>query len=116
MDLFNISKKKLEVKNDNTDLKDFKEKTTSQNAKDNVDAFIRVYPKPPLMGKIFDATGEGVKRGIDDQTEIKFRKYKEAKRLGILEESKPTIKLNDADIKEFKKRLQEEENEKRLKE
>ena len=48
--------------------------------------------------------------------ERKFRIYKEIKDKGILEETKSVYKITDADIKEFEKRLQEEENEKRLKE
>ena len=115
MDLFNI-KKKLEIKNKNSELVEMNEETTAGKAKRAMDNFNNLYPKPPVVGKIFDVATEVAKTGVDIDEERKFRIYKEIKDKGILEETKSVYKITDTDIKKFEKMLQEEENEKRLKE
>ena len=116
MDLFNISKKKLDIKDKISNPIEIDDETTANKAKKVMDDFNSFYPKPPIVGKIFDVVTEVAKTGVDNDEERKFRIYKEIKDKGILEETKSVYKITDADIKEFEKRLQEEENEKRLKE
>ena len=116
MDLFNISKKKLDIKDKISEPIEIGGETTAKKAKKAMDDFNSFYPKPPIVGKIFDTVTEVAKTGVDTDEERKFRIYKEIKDKGILEETKSVYQITDADIREFEKRLQEEENEKRLKE
>ena len=114
MDFFNINKKKLDIANDNLEIKNYEKQDTFTKFNEVIDN----------TGKAFGALGcktcelatEVAKTGIDDQKEKFYNEYKEAKRGGIEESVKTMRNLTDADIEMFEKRLQEEENEKRLKE
>ena len=115
MDFFNINKKKLDIKNDNTNLEDFSEQDKYTRAKDAIDG----------TGKAFGALGCGtcnevvdlVKLGVDTINNIHYREFKSAKQMDQIEWFKNYRNLTDTDIEMFEKALQqEEENEKRLKE
>jgi len=104
MDFFNTSKKKLDIKNDNTELKNFNEEnnkfTDSQNA---IDAFAYPFSKIPIIGEIFKGNADAAKNYIDKDANLKEKINKEAERGGIEEEVNRFYNIK-------------EENEKRLKE
>jgi len=104
MDIFNINKKKLDIKNDNAELKDFSEK----------DKYTRTDEAISGTSVIFDALGcktcekgaDIAKIGVDIFADKDNRANKEAERGGIEEEVNRFYNI----------KLREEENEKRLKE
>ena len=112
MDIFNINKKKLDIKNDNAELKDFSEK----------DKYTRTDEAISSTSVIFDALGcktcekgaDIAKIGVDIFADKDNRANKEAERGGI-EEVNRFYNIKEPEKKYFKK-LREEENEKRLKE
>ena len=114
MNLFDISNKKLDIKNENLELKDFSEQDKYTRAKNVIDG----------TGKAFGALGcatcnevvDTVKSGVDIINNVHYREFKSAKQMDQIEWFKDYRNLTDADIEMFEKRLQEEENEKRLKE
>jgi hypothetical protein len=116
MDFFNTSKKKLDIKNDNTELKNFNEEnnkfTDSQNA---IDAFAYPFSKIPIIGEIFKGNADAAKNYIDKDANLKEKINKEAERGGIEEEVNRFYNIKEPEKKYFKK-LREEENKKRLKE
>ena len=116
MDFFNTSKKKLDIKNDNTELKNFNEEnnkfTNSQNA---IDAFTYPFSKIPIIGEIFKGNADAAKNYIDKDANLKEKINKEAERGGIEEEVNRFYNIKEPEKKYFKK-LRKEENEKRLKE
>ena len=116
MDFFNTSKKKLDIKNDNTELKNFDEEnnkfTNSQNA---IDVFTYPFSKIPIVGEIFKGNADAAKNYIDKDANLKEKINKEAERGGIEEEVNRFYNIKEPEKKYFKK-LREEENEKRLKE
>ena len=93
MDLFNISKKKLDIKDKISNPIEIDDETTANKAKKVMDDFNSFYPKPPIVGKIFDVVTEVAKTGVDNDEERKFRIYKEIKDKGILEETKSVYKM-----------------------
>jgi len=113
MDIFNINKKKLDIKNDNAELKDFSEK----------DKYTRTDEAISGTSVIFDALGcktcekgaDIAKIGVDIFADKDNRANKEAERGGIEEEVNRFYNIKEPEKKYFKK-LREEENEKRLKE
>ena len=114
MDFFNINKKKLDIANDNLEIKNYEKQDTFTKFNEVIDNTGKVFGA--LGCKTCELSTEVVKTGIDDQKEKFYNEYKEAKRGGIEESVKTMRNLTDADIEMFEKRLQEEENEKRLKE
>lgn len=116
MDFFNTSKKKLDIKHDNTELKNFNEEnnkfTNSQNA---IDTFTYPFSKIPIIGEVFKGNADAAKNYIDKDANLKEKINKEAERGGIEEEVNRFYNIKEPEKKYFKK-LREEENEKRLKE
>ena len=115
MDFFNVNKKKLDVKSNNSEIKNYEKQDTFTKFSEVIDGTGKTFG---VLGcKTCEAVAEVAKTGIDNQKEKIYNEYKEAKRGGIEESVKTMRNLTDTDIEMFEKALQqEEENEKRLKE
>ena len=115
MDFFNVNKKKLDIKSNNSEIKNYEKQDTFTKFSEVIDGTGKTFG---VLGcKTCEAVAEVAKTGIDNQKEKIYNEYKEAKRGGIEESVKTMRNLTDTDIEMFEKALQqEEENEKRLKE
>ena len=109
MDFFNTSKKKLDIKNDNLEVKDFN-KTTYENAKDAMKLFGRT------LGLVYEKAADIAETGVDIINIRHYNEFKFYKGMDMVDKFRELHNSADTDIEMFEKRLQEEENEKRLKE
>ena len=99
MDFFNINKKKLDIANDNLEIKNYEKQDTFTKFNEVIDNTGKVFGA--LGCKTCELSTEVVKTGIDDQKEKFYNEYKEAKRGGIEESVKTMRNLTDADIEIF---------------
>ena len=109
MDFFNTSKKKLDIKNDNLEVKDFN-KTTYENAKDAMKLFGRT------LGLVYEKAADIAETGVDIINIRHYNEFKFYKGMDMVDKFRELHNSTDTDIEMFEKRLQEEDNEKRLKE
>ncbi|WP_462105273.1 hypothetical protein [Campylobacter concisus] len=101
MDFFNVNKKKLDVKSNNSEIKNYEKQDTFTKFSEVIDGTGKTFG---LLGcKTCEAVAEVAKTGIDNQKEKIYNEYKEAKSGGIEESVKTMRNLTDTDIEMFEK-------------
>ena len=117
MDFLNINKKKLDIKNENNEIAGVDKKSKYGDATRATKAAGGAFSTIAGPGGfVYKKVAEMAERQIDITKDKDYREFKEIKKMDQVEWFKNYRNLTDADIEMFEKALQEEENEKRLKE
>ena len=117
MDFLNINKKKLDIKNENNEIAGVDKKSKYGDATRATKAAGGAFSTIAGPGGfVYKKVADMAERQIDITKDKDYREFKEIKKMDQVEWFKNYRNLTDADIEMFEKALQEEENEKRLKE
>lgn len=100
MDFFNISKKKLDIKNNNLDIKDFN-KTSYENAKDIMKHF------GEFLGPIYEKAADMAGTGVDIINNKQYEEFKFYKNMDMIDKFKELHNSTNTDIEMFEKALQQ---------
>ena len=116
MNSFKENDKKMDFLDKNRDIQYSDKQTTYDKNKNAVKFTGDIFSRVPVVGWIFNKTASSAEDLIDKISENHMQEYIELKKIDEIDLFKKRHNLTDTDIEMFEKRLQKEENEKRLKE